>query len=118
MVSRYEGRGCALIIYSDSILIEHKPKSAQDVPVLLSRLSDVHYEPATRWVSGIVTIAVDGNALAVPTGTSVGSDPNTVVFKYKANDTFFGIQEWLRRVVANNQGIGPAPTGSPGKRMT
>ena len=102
MVTRYEGRDGALVVDGDFIVIEHFDRSAGNLQVRLSSLTDVHFEPATRWVSGIVTIAVDGAALVVPTGTSPGTDPYTVVFRHKANETFFGVQAWLKQVVAEN----------------
>lgn len=102
-MTRYEGRGdCALVVDGEFITIEHRESRAPDLRVHRSRVTGVHYEPATRFVSGIVTIAVNGAPLAVPTGTSVGSDPNTVVFKHKANDTFASVQAWLREFAAQN----------------
>ena len=52
--------------------------------------------------------------LAVPTGTSVGSDPNTVVFKQKANDTFESVQAWLRDLAHQNsaRSVTPPPKKS------
>jgi len=86
-----------------SILIHHTHHPAADAPVSLSRLSDVHFERATRWTSGIITIATDGDPLVVPTGTSVGGDPKTFVFRHPANDMAHGVYLWLQRVVAHNQ---------------
>ena len=102
METRYKGRDGSLVVDGEFIIIEHNDKSIPDNRVLQSSLTDVHYERATRWTSGIVTIAVDGVPLVVPLGSSAGGDPNTVVFKHAANDTFFGVQEWLKQVVAEN----------------
>ena len=104
MVTRYEGRDdCALVVDGEYIIVEHRESPASDLRVRQSSITGVHFEPATRFVSGIITIAVDGAALVVPTGNSVGSDPNTVVFRHKSNDTFFGVQAWLRQLVAENR---------------
>lgn len=104
MVTRYEGRDGALVVDGEFIVIEHHDKSAGDLRVRLSSLSDVHFEPATRWVSGIVTIVVDGDALHVPTGTEPGTDPTTVVFRHKANGVFSEVHAWLKQVVEKNRG--------------
>lgn len=115
MVSRYEGRDdCALVVDGDFITVEHRRGRAPDLRVHRSRVTAVHYERATRFVSGIITIAVDGAPLAVPTGTSVGSDPNTVVFKQKANDTFESVQAWLRDLAHQNsaRSVTPPPKKS------
>ncbi|MCD9198335.1 hypothetical protein [Aeromicrobium wangtongii] len=85
-------------------MIEHDSRDIPDFRVPLTTVTAVHFEPATRWVSGIVTIAVDGEPLVVPTGTACGSDLRTVVFKHKANDAFYGLQAWLKQVVTANVG--------------
>lgn len=100
--TRYNGRDCTLTLTEDSLLIVHKSMRARYKPVPLSRLSDIHFEPATRWTSGILTIAMDGFPLRVPTGTDVGGDPNTIVFKAKSNGTFSRVHAWLRGVIAQN----------------
>ena len=88
VVTRYEGRDdCALVVDGEYITVEHTRSSVPDLRVHQGSVTGVHFERATRFVSGIVTIAVDGAPLVVPTGTAVGSDPRTVVFRYKANDT-------------------------------
>lgn len=100
---QYEGRECRLSVYGDSILIEHKSPRTTYLPVSLARLSAVHFEDATRWTSGIITIATDGEPLRIPTGTQVGGDPNTIVFQAKSSEVFRGVYAWLERVVASNR---------------
>jgi CspA family cold shock protein len=99
---RYEGRDCTMTVTDDSILIVHKSMSARYLPIALSRLSSAHFEPATRWNAGILTIAADGHPIQIPTGTSVGGDPNTVVFKASSNDVFARVHAWLQQVIASN----------------
>lgn len=100
--TRYEGRDCTLTINDDSLLIVHKSMRARHLPVSLNRLSGSHFEPATRWTAGILTIATDGHPVQIPTGVKVGGDMNTMVFKSKSNDVFAGIHNWLRQVIASN----------------
>ena len=101
---RYKGRDGSLVVDGGYVVIEHNHQSIPDFRVRQSSITAVHFEPATRFTSGIVTIAVDGAPLVVPTGTDCGSDPHTVVFKHTANDSFYAVQAWLRQIVAENVG--------------
>jgi hypothetical protein len=103
-VVRYKGRDGSLVVDGEYVVIEHNDDSIPDFRARRSSITAVHFEPATRFVSGIVTIAVDGAPLVVPTGTSCGSDLHTVVFKHSANDSFYGVHDWLRQIVAKNVG--------------
>lgn len=80
------------MIDGSDVVIEHNSSSVPDFRVPQSSITAVHYERATIFTSGIVTIAVDGEPLVVPTGTDCGSDLRTVVFKSSTNDEFFGVQ--------------------------
>src|SRR5688500_14588507 len=103
MATRYEGRDdCALVIDGEEVIIEHRDSPQPEVRFEQSRLSAVHFEKATRFVSGILTVAIDGNELIVPTGLSVGRDPWTIVFKHKSNGTFLGAHLWLKQLVEQN----------------
>lgn len=99
---RYQGRDGSLVVDGADVVIEHNDRSIPDFRVAQSSITAVHFEPATRFVSGIVTIATDGAPLVVPTGTDCGSDLRTVVFKHSANDAFYGVQAWLRQVISDN----------------
>ena len=103
-VVRYVGRDGSLLVEGEYVVIEHNERSIRNFRVRQSSITAVHFEPATRSVSGIVTIAVDGAPLVVPTGTNCGSDLHTVVFKHSANDLFYRVHAWLKRIVANNVG--------------
>ncbi|MCL3836865.1 hypothetical protein [Aeromicrobium duanguangcaii] len=104
MVTRYEGRDdCALVVDGEHIVIEHRQNPDPDFRFHRSRLTAAHFEPATFWVSGIITVAIDGAPLNVPTGTDVGSDPRTVVFRSKVNRVFQDVHAWLEFVANENK---------------
>lgn len=104
MAQEHVGRDGSLVVDGDSIVITHRDEGAGDRRFELRRVTDVHFESATRWTSGILTVAVDGEPLVVPTGTAPGSDPFTVVFKRKANDEFAQLHRWLVDIVDANRG--------------
>lgn len=104
-MKRYQGRGkSALVVDGADIVIEHHISSVPDLRVEQRRVTAVHFEAATRFTAGIITIAVDGADLVVPTGTDAGADPFTVLFKHKANDAFIGVRAWLEQLAAENAG--------------
>ncbi|WP_460739422.1 hypothetical protein [Nocardioides ginkgobilobae] len=91
-----------LTISDGFLMIEHQSVRTPAEPIQLHRLTGARFEAATRWTAGILTIAIDGQPLSVPTGTRVGSDPRTAVFKAKDNTVFEQLHRWLLGVASQN----------------
>ena len=103
VATRYQGCGrSALVVDGPEVVIEHGDDSVGGIRIDPRRITGVHFEPATRFMTGIITVAVNGEELVVPAGIAPGSDPYTVLSRRKDNDTFHGLHLWIQQLVAEN----------------
>lgn len=80
--------------------------------IALEALSAVELTDATRLRSGWLTLGIGGQPLAQVGVGTVGSSPDSVMFRLKDNPTFRSLHEWLTNVVSINRNLGVDPSAA------